>query len=204
MKVLKNPVFTESKKLSISIICVGVFTLLLSFFNVTLNFAGEVSYIALSFNQLASIISIFPLSWCLSAVLLMKTKKVFFAKLPAYVTCAMLLLAYILYFILKGQEDMVANLFLFMLLVLLVYPLIVIVLTLEGRIYNRAFAVVFTSILIAVCFLAFAVISVYLKTVDTLYLVPTLIYVMALLLVLSFKLESLNKKKSDKPINNNL
>ncbi len=204
MKILKNPVFTESKKYPISIICVGVFTLLLSFFNVSFNFASEVHFIAISFNQLASIISIFPLTWCLSTVLLMKTKKVFFAKMPAYVTCAMLVLAYILFFIVKGQEDTVTNIFLFMLLVLLVYPLIVNVLTLEGRIYNRVFAVVFNAILIVLCLAAFVIVSVYLKTVDTLFLVPTLLYIMSLLLILSFKLESLKKKNSDYPRNNNL
>ncbi len=204
MKILKNPVFTEEKKLPISIICVGVLALLLSFFNVTFNFAAEVSYVAVSFNKLASVISIFPLAWCLSTVLLMKTKKIFFAKLPAYVSCAMLVLAYILFFILKGQENVVTNLFLFMVLVLAVYPLIVATLTFEGRIYNRVFAVVFTAVLIVVCVASFIVISIYLKTVDTLLLVPTLLYVMLLLMVLSFKLEPLKKKNTNEPVNNNL
>ncbi len=204
MKILKNPLFTEEKKLPISIICIGVFTLLLSFFNISFNFAGEVSYVAITFNKLASVISIFPLTWCLSTVLLMKTRKVFFAKLPAYVSCAMLVLAYILFFILKGQEDMVTNLFLFMLLVLAVYPLVVATLTFEGRIYNRVFAVVFTAVLIVVCLAAFVIISISIKAIDSLLLVPTLLYVMLLLLVLSFKLEPLKKKDKTIPVNNNL
>ena len=164
MKIVRTPVLKETKKLLVAMIIISVFMFITSMFNLYLYFGNGLSIgiksvaQTTSENQVAAIISsalptilsIIAITWGVCAALLLKTKKLIFAKMPSYVICAILVMAFILYYISSGDDNVVLKLLLFSVVILAVYPHIIATLTLEGRLYNRVFATIFTSVLIAV------------------------------------------------------
>ena len=127
--------------------------------------------------------------------MLLKTKKLIFAKMPSYVICAILVMAFILYYISSGDDNVVLKLLLFSVVILAVYPHIIATLTLEGRLYNRVFATIFTSVLIAVSLIIPIAECVIGYTFGVTSLFPALSYVELLLIVLTFSLEKPKKKE---------
>lgn len=193
MRKIRNAVFAENKGLNIAILSISGFMLLISLFSLSFVFADDVPYVELKFNELASLISVCPLSFGVSTVLLMKTKKHIFAKLPSYIVCTIIAVAYVIYFISLG-DDIVTGVMGLVFVAFIVYPFIVAVLTIEGRVYNRVFATAFSGLLIFISLAAFVVLSIYLKTIMLSLLLPALIYLQLLLTVLSFRLEPIKKQ----------
>ncbi len=201
MKIVRNPVLKSEKKLPVAIIIIAALMFLLSIFDITL-VIKQGTY-ALSISTLgiwSSILSIIPLSWGLCTGLLLKFKRTNFAKLPAYITCALIGIGFVFYMIIAGQKNPVMSILLFSLVVLLIYPFIISVLTLEGRLYNRVFATVFNAILLVISS-AGAIVYFVLKGAITLtFLIPALMYLELMLIVLSFKLEKPQKKSESNTI----
>ena len=115
--------------------------------------------------------------------------------MPSYVICAILVMAFILYYISSGDDNVVLKLLLFSVVILAVYPHIIATLTLEGRLYNRVFATIFTSVLIAVSLIIPIAECVIGYTFGVTSLFPALSYVELLLIVLTFSLEKPKKKE---------
>ncbi len=199
MKIVRNPVLKTEKTMPVAIIIIAAFMFIISVFDVTLVF--NQSAIALKISTLglwSSLLSIIPLSWGLCTGLLLKFKKTNFAKIPAYITCALIGIGYILYFIIAGQKNAVTNVLLFSLAVLLIYPFIISTLTLEGRIYNRVFATVFSGILLTISFVGAIVYFLLKGAIMITFMLPALMYLELMLIVLCFRLEK-PVKKTDKP-----
>lgn len=195
MRKIKNAVFTDNKKLTVSMIVIAVIMLLMTF--IDFGFAHEGGNFNVYFGintTFTSALSIIPISWGVSVILLKKTKKDAFAKMPAYIFCSIVGILFILYFIAKGG-DIIESLLVMMLVILAAYPFIIATLTIEGRVYNRVFATVFTSILIALTLLGGIVIGIIYKGINLLALFFPLMYVELLLIVLSFRLEKIVKNK---------
>ncbi len=197
MRILKNVILKESKTIPITMLIISGFALFISVFNLSLDFTEAGPIIAFQFNKLASIISVLPLSYGVCTALLIKTRKNIFAKIPAYIISFIIAIAFILYFIGSVDGDIVTNFILFTVIVLLIYPFIVAVLTLEGRVATNFFAIGISSVLILISTAAFIIISIYLKSITLTFTLPALIYTLLLLSVLSFRLENLPKEKSN-------
>lgn len=195
MKILKDVIYREDKKLSITIILLSVLMLLLSLFDISIGFTGDIP-VSIRFGGLSSaILSIFPLSWGVSTIMLTKTKNIFFAKLPSYVICGTIVVLYALYIVITGNKNLVNNILFLSIAVLIAYPFVIAVLTMEGRVYNRVFATVFSSILLVLCVAAFIIISIATKSIMFSLLIPILIYINLLLTVLCFDLKRPEKKE---------
>mgnify|MGYP003289428275 CR=1 FL=1 len=201
MRIVRNPVLKSDKRIPVTIIIIAVVMFILSIIDVTITFSKGVVALNLgSLGMWSSLLSIIPLSWGLCTGLLLKTKKVNFAKIPAYIICAMIALAYALYIVIAGQKNSVTNILLFSLAVLLIYPFVISTLTLEGRLYNRVFATLFTSILLGITFIGAVIYFVLKGAVIFTLLLPTLMYVELLLIVFCFNLEKPTKNTEKKTV----
>ena len=92
---------------------------------------------------------------------------------------------------------MVRNVLLFSVAVLAIYPFIIAVLTLEGRMYNRVFAIIFASILIVLGLVGAIVLSVLDSKVSLSSFIPALTYTELLLIILNYDLVKPKKKNKD-------
>lgn len=190
MKIVRNPVLKTSKKPMTAMIIISIFMLLISVMDFSLIFDKGNVFLNISvMGSWTSLLSILPLSWGICTVLLLKTKKMVFSKMPGYIMCAMVVLAFILYYIIAGQDNTVTNVLLFSLAILLVYPIIIATLTIEGRLYNRVFATIFSVILVVLCFAGAIAASVILKWISLSFFVPALIYIELTLAVFCYNLE---------------
>lgn len=205
MRKIKNAVYTDDKRITIPMLIIAAFMLIITFVDIRFNFAKDSSAIYFIIGKtfvineinLSSILSIIPLSWGVSIILLMKTKKEAFAKMPSYIICSILALGFILYFIGSGG-GVLDNLLIIMLIILAAYPFIIATLTIEGRVYNRVFATIFTSILITLTFVGILLGQIIIKEISLLYLLfLPLMYVELLLIVFCFRLEKISKKSDD-------
>ncbi len=197
MRILKNPVLKEGKIITIVMLIISAFSLFISMFSLSLDFTESGPIVAFSFNKLASVISIIPLSYGVCTALLIKTRKSIFARIPAYIISCIIAVAFILYFIGAADGDVATIFILFTVVILLIYPFIIAVLTLEGRVVTNFFAVGISSVLIFLSTAAFIVISIYLKSITITFLLPALVYTELLLSVLCFRLEDLPKEKKE-------
>ena len=197
MRKIKNAVFTEDKKLIITMIAVASIMLLMTFLNFGAKYVGGSYNFIFEINtSYTSFLSIIPLTWLVSVILLNKTKKETFAKMPSYIICSVAAMGFILYFIWTGG-NLIDNLLALMVVILAVYPFIIATLTIEGRVYNRVFATVFTSILIALTLIGGILIGIILKEFMSLIFFFPLMYVELLLIVLCFRLERIKKNKTE-------
>lgn len=202
MKIVRNPVLKSNKKTMIAMIVISVFMLVISVMDFSLIF-DENNNVFLNISVMGSwtsLLTILPLSWGICTILLLKTKKIVFSKMPGYIVCAMVVLAYILYYIIAGQDNTVTNILLFSVVILLVYPIIIATLTIEGRLYNRVFATIFSIILVALSFAAAIVASVVLKWISLSFFIPTLIYIELTLAVFCYTLEKPIKSDKNKNV----
>jgi len=200
MRIVRTPVLKESKKPLIAMIIIAAASLIIPFADFSLFFTSKgVEFYVHNTSALTAVLSIVPITWITSVSLLMKTKKIAFSKMPSYVISALLALGYIIFFIAVG-ENVTIKFVGFSVIVLAVYPFVIATLTLEGRLYNRVFATIFTSILIAVTLIGAIVLSVISSEIRLLLLFPALNYVELLLIVLAYKLEK-PKKNTNKENN---
>lgn len=201
MRIVRNPVLRNDKKILISMIIIAVFMFILTVFDFSIIFTqGTVALGISTVGVLSSVLSVIPLSWGLCASLLLKTKKIMFAKMPAYIISALILIAYIIYYIAAGEKNIVTNILLFSIAVLMIYPFIISTLTLEGRLYNRVFATIFSAILIFLCTAGAIVYFVLKGAIMFSLLMPTLMYVELLLIVFCFRLERPVKKEKEEKL----
>ncbi len=199
MKIVRNPVLKESKKPLIAMLIIAVLMLILPFADFSVLFTPEgVKFFPHPTGVLTAVLTIIPITWITSVALLMKTKKITFAKMPSYVICSLLALGYVIFFIAAG-DNAVVKILGFSIVILAVYPFIIATLTLEGRMYNRVFATIFTSILIVVSVVAFIVLSIVSKEFRPLLFFPMFTYIELLIIVLAYKLEKISNKKQDTP-----
>lgn len=197
MKIVRNPVMSENKKPFIAMIIIAVVMLILPFTDFSVYFTAHgTEFSPHPTGVLTAVLTIIPITWITSVMLLMKTKKISFAKMPAYVICAILALGYIILFIAVGDNASIKFIG-FSVVVLMIYPFIIATLTLEGRMYNRVFATLFTSILIAIAVIGTIVLSVVFAEIRLILLFPTLTYTELLILVLAFKLDKPQKAKKE-------
>ncbi len=195
MKIVRTPVLKNDKRITISMLAVAFLMLLLSLCNISIDFAEGTPILAISFMNVWSLpVSVIPVTWGICTAMLMKTKKIMFSKIPAYIFCCLILLAMIILFIAAGDKYFVYKVLGFALAVLLVYPFIIATLTIEGRMYNRVFATVFSSILLMLCFVGAVAVCIVLKSIIISTLIPSLIYVELILNVLCYDL--IKPKKS--------
>lgn len=201
MKIVRNPVLREDKKMPVAMIITALVMLFLSLCNISLDFSAEAPALAISFmSSWALPASVIPVTWLICTVMLIKSKKTTFSKIPAYIICCLVLLAVIIFFIAAGEKYFVYKVLAFALAVLIVYPFIIATLTIEGRMYNRVFATVFSSILLVLCIIGAVAICIILKSIMLSVLIPALIYVELILNVLCYNLEK-PIKTSEKPTN---
>lgn len=200
MKIVRNPVQNESNKLLITIIILGAVMLITSIVDVFFNFA----YVGFGIRSvggsnpilstvLPTALAIISITWITCAALLIKTKRIFFAKIPAYVFCGLIAVSFILYYIASGNDNLVTTVLIFSLVILAMYPFIIATLTIEGRLYNRVFATIFTSILIAISFIGAIVMFVWTYEISLTLLYPTLLYTNLLLIVFVFDLKRISR-----------
>ncbi len=202
MKIVRNAVLKENKKIPIIMICISVVMLLLCFVNISVNFTYESPIVAIeTFNIWSSIISIFPLTWAICTALLLKTKKAVFSKMPSYVFCCVILIALILYYIAFGEENIVYTILLFAVAILMVYPFIIATLTIEGRMYNRVFATIFSVLLMVLSIIGAVVLCIALETIMLSLIIPALVYLELTLTVFCYNLEKIKKSASDEKPN---
>ena len=204
MRIVRKPVLKENKKILISMIIISAFMLIISVVNFIVLFGnGRFGFSITSVGQstsimasvLPTIFSVVSISWGVSAALLLKTKKAVFAKMPSYVICALLAMAFIIYYIASGEENIVQKVLIFSVVILAAYPHIIATLTLEGRMYNRVFATIFTSILIAISLIIPILECVLQNQFGLTSLFFTLSYIELLLIVLAYDLEKPKNKE---------
>ena len=201
MRILRNPVMRESKKPLIAMLIIAIFMFIISVFDFSLIFYhGTVALTIESVGILSSALSIIPITWAVCSVLLMKTKKVVFAKMPCYVISIALTLAFIIYYISAGTENIVQKILVFSVVVLAIYPFIIATLTLEGRVYNRVFATIFSSILLVISVVGAIILYVISSEISLLLLFPALTYIELIIVVLQFRLEKIKKSDKEKEI----
>ncbi|MBQ8000694.1 MAG: hypothetical protein IJ298_05675, partial [Ruminococcus sp.] len=92
-------------------------------------------------------------------------------------------------FIAAGEKYFVYKVFGFALAVLLVYPFIIATLTIEGRMYNRVFAAIFSGILLVLSVAGAVAVCIIFKSIMVSTLIPALVYVELILNVLCYNLE---------------
>lgn len=190
MKIVRNAVLRNDNKITIAMLITAIFMLLLSIVNISLDFAGDTPALAISImNSWALPVSVIPITWGICTAMLMKTKKVMFSKFPAYIICCLVLIAMIILFIAAGDKYFVYKVMGFAVAVLLVYPFVIATLTIEGRMYNRVFATIFSGILLVLSLAGAIAICVILKSIMLSTLIPALVYVELILSVLCYNLE---------------
>lgn len=196
MKIVRDAVLRDNKKLPISIIIISALMLLLSFIDFSIVFVnGEAVASVKFFNSWLMMICVIPLTFGISTVMLMKTKKTVFSKLPSYIVCSIVVIAFVLFFIASGEDNFVVNILGFAIAILLIYPFIIAVLTIEGRMYNRVFALIFAGILLVLTVAAAIALFVVLELISLSYFIPALVYVELILTVMSYELKPKSKEK---------
>lgn len=191
MKKVKTAEFTGDRKLPIIMIVLAAFMLILSVVKVELSSMG----LAIGLNNLASVVSVLPLTAGASAFMLIKTKKTAFGELPCYVISFFIAMAIFLLFLFKLVPEGF-EVFGFALGILLIYPYIVAGLTVRGCIYNRVFALGFAGLLAVVSLLGVIIACVLIKGFMFSLLIFPLMYVELVLNILCFELKPLKKKET--------
>lgn len=196
MKIVRDAVLRDNKKLPISIIIISALMLLLSFIDFSIVFVtGEPVASVEFFNSWLMMICVIPLTFGISTAMLMKTKKTVFSKLPSYIVCSIVVIAFVLFYIASGQDNLVVNILGFAIAILLIYPFIIAVLTIEGRMYNRVFALIFAGILLVLTVAAAIALFVVLELISLSYFIPALVYVELILTIMSYELKPKSKEK---------
>ncbi len=199
MKIVRNAVLRNDNKITIAMLITAIFMLLLSIVNISLDFAGDTPALAISImNSWALPVSVIPITWGICTAMLMKTKKVMFSKFPAYIICCLVLIAMIILFIAAGDKYFVYKVMGFAVAVLLVYPFVIATLTIEGRMYNRVFATIFSGILLVLSLAGAIAICVILKSIMLSTLIPALVYIELILNVLCYNLEKPTKTSENR------
>ena len=199
MRKVRNAVFRNLKSINITMFIIAAFTFIFSIIDIYIFFNNGTSGVGIkSIGLLSSALAILPISWASCLILIIKTKKDHFAKVPCYIISALLVMAFILYYIMTSAEDnTVRNILIFSIVVLAVYPFIIAVLTLEGRVYNRVFATIFTSVLIGLSLVGAVVLFIIDSAISFSYLIPALNYIELLLIVLNYDLVKPVKKNQE-------
>lgn len=198
MRKVRIPQFRNSKGINISMFIIAAFLFIISIVDLSLFFvSGQFAVQMESLGYLSSALSIIPITWAACLILVIKTKKDNFARIPSYIISALIAMAFIIYYVIYGQENMVRNVLLFSVAVLAIYPFIIAVLTLEGRMYNRVFAIIFASILIVLGFVGAIVLSVLDSKVSLSSFLPALTYTELLLMILNYDLAKPKKKNKE-------
>ena len=197
MKTVRNAVLKESKRIPVAMLIISVVMLLLSVCNICLDFGSGFPVLTISsMNVWAIAISVIPVTWGACSLMLMRTKKVLFSKMPSYIICGMVLMAMIILFIAAGEKYFAYKILGFAVAILIVYPFVIATLTIEGRMYNRVFATIFSSILLVVSVAGAVAACVILKSVMISTLIPALIYIELILNVFCYNLEKPNKNNN--------
>ena len=198
MKIVRTPILKTNKKPMIAMIIIAVFMLIISIVDFSVITQANNTFLSISvMGSWTSVLSIIPLTWGLCSVLLLKTKKIIFSKLPGYVLCGIVVLAFIFYYILAGQNNTTTNILLFSVAILLIYPVIIATLTLEGRLYNRVFATIFSVILIVLSVAAAIISCIIMNWFSLTFLVPALTYIELTLTVFCYTLEKPIRTKAN-------
>lgn len=199
MKIVRNAVLKESKKLPVAMLIISIVMLFLSLCNICLDFSqGSPALTISSMDIWAVAISVIPVTWGACSLMLMRTKKVLFSKMPSYIICGMVLMAMIILYIAAGEKYFVYKILGFAVAILIVYPFIIATLTIEGRMYNRVFATIFSSILLALSVAGAVVACVVLKSIMLSTIIPALVYTELILNVLCYNLEKISRKPESK------
>lgn len=199
MKIVRNAVLKKEKKIPVTMLIISILMLFLSICSISFDFSAETPFISISFMDIWAIpVSVIPITWAICTLMLLKTRKVMFSKFPAYILCCMILLALIILFIAAGDKYFVYKVLGFALAVLLVYPFIIATLTIEGRMYNRVFATIFSGILLVLSVIGAVAVCVILKSIMLSTLIPALVYTELILNVLCYDLEKINKTSEQK------
>lgn len=192
MRKIKAVELSENKKLPIIIICIAVFMLILSVIKLEFPITDR----SFGLNDLASVVSVLPLTAGVSAFMLIKTKKNIFGEFPCYVIAVLIAMGFVIMFILKlipqGME-----VFGFAVGILLIYPYIIAGLTIRGCVYNRVFALAFAGILLVISLVAVVVISVLISGFIVSLLILPLMYAELILTILCFELKPIKRKKEE-------
>ena len=197
MKIVRNAVLKESKRIPVAMLIISVVMLLLSVCNICLDFGLGFPVLTISsMNVWTIVISVIPVTWGACSLMLMRTKKVIFSKMPSYIICGMAMMAMIILFIAAGEKYFAYKILGFAVAILIVYPFVIATLTIEGRMYNRVFATIFSSILLAVSVAGAVAACVILKSVMISTLIPALIYIELILNVFCYNLEKPNKNNN--------
>lgn len=196
MKTVRDAVLKDGKKIPISIIIISALMLLLSFIDFRIVFInGEAVTSVEFFNSWLMMTCVIPFAFGISTAMLMKTKKTIFSKAPSYIVCSIIVIAFILFLIASGQDNLVMNILGFAVAILLIYPFVIAVLTIEGRLYNRVFALVFASILLILTVALAIALFFVLEIISLSYFIPALIYVELILTILCYELKPKSKEK---------
>lgn len=196
MKKIRIAEFKNSKYINISMLIIAGFTFILSILDFSVFFVnGQVGVRLKTIGFLSSALAIIPITWAACLLLTIKTKKNNFSRIPCYIMSALIGIAFILYYIVYGQEYQVRNILLFSVAVLAIYPFIIATLTLEGRLYNKVFSVIFSSILLVLSLVGAVVFFIYDASISLSFLIPALTYAELLLMLLNYDL--LKPKKNN-------
>lgn len=192
MKKVRIAEFTGDKKLPLIMIVIAAFMLILSVVKVEISSLG----LAVGLNNLASVVSVMPLTAGASAFMLIRTKKSAFGELPCYVISFFIAMAIFLLFLFKlvpqGFE-----VFGFALGILLIYPYIIAGITIRGCIYNRVFALGFAVLLAVISFIGVIIASVLIQGFMLSLLILPLMYVELVLNILCFELKPIKKAENN-------
>lgn len=192
MKKVRIAEFTGDKKLPIIMIVIAAFMLILSVVKVEISSLG----LAVGLNNLASVVSVMPLTAGASAFMLIRTKKSAFGELPCYVISFFIAMAIFLLFLFKLVPEGF-EVFGFALGILLIYPYIIAGITIRGCIYNRVFALGFAGLLAVISFIGVIIASVLIQGFMLSLLILPLMYVELVLNILCFELKPIKKAENN-------
>ena len=84
MKIVRNAVLKENKRIPVAMLIISVVMLFLSVCNICLDFGTGSPILTISImNVWALVISVIPVTWGACSLMLMRTKKVIFSKMPS-------------------------------------------------------------------------------------------------------------------------
>ncbi len=192
MKKVRVAEFTGDKKLPIIMIVIAAFMLILSVVKVEISSLG----LAVGLNNLASVVSVMPLTAGASAFMLIRTKKSAFGELPCYVISFFIAMAIFLLFLFKLVPEGF-EVFGFALGILLIYPYIIAGITIRGCIYNRVFALGFAGLLAVISLIGVIIASVLIQGFMLSLLILPLMYVELVLNILCFELKPIKKAENN-------
>lgn len=203
MRKVRTPEFKNAKGINISMFIIAAFTFIISVIDLRVIFShGQILVQIKSIGLLSTLLSIIPVTWAACLLLVIKTNKDNFSRIPCYIISILIAIAFVIYYIAYGQEDMVRNILLFSITILSIYPFIIATLTLEGRLYNRVFAIIFASILLVLTVAGAIVVFVIYSLIALSLLIPAFMYTELLLMILNYKL--LKPKKKSQATNNEI